>query len=78
MKTKKEYEEGEENNKMDLLILPHVVKTVMLTRPKINNVCPIQYSPSLSLSSSHSFNYVQYLLEKIGDVFKFLLKVYTL
>jgi len=78
MKTKIQSEKGKENDKTGLLISPHVPKTVMLVRPKINIVVSLRYYLSLSCLSTHSSNYMKHLLEKCENFFKILLKVYTL
>jgi len=78
MKQKRKTKKEDENNKMVLSISPNVVKTVMLIRPKINNVDSLWYSPSFSCLSTHSSNYMQHLLEKCGIFFKILPRVYTL
>jgi len=68
MKTKRENVKGKENNKVktSLIISPHIVKTVMLTRPKVN----LRYSPSLSFSSTGHSKYLTYLLKKSRDNFQ--------
>ena len=77
-KAKRDNEKGEENKvKSGLIILPHTLKTIKLTRLKIQTAYP-KYSSSLSFSSPNHYKYLTYLLNKFRDNFQTPLKGFPL
>jgi len=78
MKTKRENEKDEEKiDKTSIIISPHVVKTIMLTRTKIQ-IVPHRYSSSLSFSSPNHFKYLTSLIKKFRDDIQKPLKFFHL
>jgi len=63
-------EKNDKNNKTRFITSPNVVKTAMLILPIIKTTDTLRYFPSFSCLSLYNSNYMQYFLEKVGNIFQ--------